>query len=99
MSGDNPYVRFSVLKTTDILDAPYPVYVPADCSVSVVAVLEPSDVSERCDISAVDLSNVLADNPAYDETDPDETDPEQLEVGLAGITIRTWNDSVIFDNR
>ncbi|MBB1287971.1 hypothetical protein H5085_00855 [Pseudoalteromonas sp. SR43-6] len=88
MSGDNPYVRFSVLKTTDILDAPYPVYVPADCSVSVVAVLEPSDVSERCDISAVDLSNVLADNPAYDETDPDETDPEQLEVGLAGITIR-----------
>ena len=31
---------------------------------------------------------MLADNPAYDETDPDETDPEQLEVGLAGITIR-----------
>jgi hypothetical protein len=88
MSGDNPYVRFSVLKTTDILDAPYPVYVPADCSVSVVAVLEPSDVSERCDISAVDLSNVFADNPEYDETDPDETDPQLLEVGLSGITVR-----------
>jgi hypothetical protein len=88
MSGDNPYVRFSVVKTSEILVAPYPVYVPADCSNSIVATLEKSDVTARCDVATIDLSTATVDNPNYDATDPNETDPQTIDVGLTGITVR-----------
>lgn len=88
MSGDEPYLRFSVLKTADTLPSPYQVFVPANCSTTFVAELEGSDVAERCDVSSIDLSSVFRDNPDFDETDPDETDPETLDIGLTGITVR-----------
>ncbi|MBQ4832552.1 hypothetical protein J8L70_04795 [Pseudoalteromonas sp. MMG010] len=87
MSGDDPYVRFAVVKTSTILDAPYEVYVPADCSSSIVATLETSDTEDFCDVGSIDLSNIVVANPDYDATDPDETDPETVEIGLASISI------------
>lgn len=96
MSGDVPYVRFSVVKT-DALPAPFEVFVPADCSSSVsgnrtFVELEESDVSERCDVAAIDLSanNVEISNPDFDPNDPDETDPETLtvDIGLTSMAVR-----------
>ena len=86
MSGDDPYLRFSVLKTNNILPAPYEVYVPADCSASIAGNFETSDTIERCDVDAIDLSTVSVDNPAYDGTDP--SVPEKIDIGLGGITVR-----------
>ena len=96
MSGDEPYVRFSVVKT-DALPAPFEVFVPADCSSSVsgnrtFVELEESDVTERCDVAAIDLSvnNVEIANPDFDPNDPDETDPETLtvDIGLTSMAVR-----------
>ena len=68
MSGDDPYFGFSVLKTNNILRAPYQVYVP-NIVASIAGNFETSDTIERCDVDAIDLSTVSVDNPAYDGTD------------------------------
>lgn len=82
MSGDEPYIRFSVLKSNN------PTHVPADCSTSSILTLEESDIDTRCDVGDIDLSVVEIDNPDYDATDPDETDPEKIDTGLSGILVR-----------
>ncbi|MEM5551860.1 hypothetical protein WNY63_14095 [Pseudoalteromonas neustonica] len=81
MSGDTPYVRFSVLKGNSL-------HIPANCVSSAVATLEMSDVTERCDVETIDLSIISQPNPDFDPNDPDETDPETIDVGLTGISIR-----------
>jgi hypothetical protein len=87
MSGDVPYVRFAVIKSNSVAEAPYEVFVPADCSSSIAATLETSDTDDYCDVSSIDLSNVVVDNPNYDETDPDETDAATVEIGLSSIGV------------
>ena len=43
MSGDEPYVRFAVLKSNEVVTAPYEVVVPADCSSTFAGGFEESD--------------------------------------------------------
>ncbi|KPM84706.1 MULTISPECIES: hypothetical protein [Pseudoalteromonas] len=90
MSGDDPYVRFAVLKSNEVVSAPYEVLVPADCSSTIAGVFEVSDNVLWCDAASIDLSEVSRANPDYDATDPDETDPETLEVGLSSINVRIF---------
>ena len=86
MSGDDPYLRFSVLKTTELLPAPYQVFVPADCSSTFAGVFEISDTNNRCDVNSIDLSAENVANPAYDGSDL--TIPATIDIGLTGIGIR-----------
>ncbi|MCF2847249.1 hypothetical protein NH514_02325 [Pseudoalteromonas sp. ACER1] len=90
MSGDDPYVRFAVLKSNEVVSAPYEVLVPADCSSTIAGVFEVSDNALWCDVASIDLSEVSRANPDYDATDPNETDPETLEVGLSSINVRIF---------
>ena len=86
MSGDDPYLRFSVLKTTELLPVPYQVFVPADCSSTFAGVFEISDTNNRCDVNSIDLSAENVANPAYDGSDL--TIPATIDIGLTGIGIR-----------
>lgn len=90
MSGDEPYVRFAVLKSDDVVSPPFEVLVPADCSDSLAGQFEVSDAPQWCDVAELDLSVAARPNPDFDANDPNETDPETLDIGLAGINIRIY---------
>lgn len=93
MSGDVPYVRFSTIKPDELPTAPKPIYIPANCSSSMIdpdtflLELEPSDVNERCDLATVNLSKIVAENPDYDPNDAT-SGSEFVEVGLSSLAIR-----------
>ena len=86
MSGDEPYVRFAVLKSNEVVTAPYEVFVPADCSSTFAGGFEESDNTNWCDVQFIDLSSVIQPNPNYDEDDPS-SGPENIDIGLTGINI------------
>ncbi|MCO7249202.1 hypothetical protein [Pseudoalteromonas sp. Ps84H-4] len=89
MSGDEPYVRFAVLKSNEVVTAPYEVVVPADCSSTFAGGFEESDNASWCDVESIDLSSVTRPNPNYDEDDPD-SGPEDIDIGLTGINIQIF---------
>ncbi|MBQ4846940.1 hypothetical protein [Pseudoalteromonas sp. MMG005] len=91
MSGDVPYVRFSIPKTASGVE-PYLIHVPANCqsvpfdptstrSGLVKATIENSDNSGFCDVNTIDLSTSTIDDP--NSADPDVT----VDEGVTGFVV------------